>query len=46
MKDLIEFLIINKKFWLIPVVFVLIIIGFLIVYVASTALSPFIYTLF
>ena len=46
MRDLIEFLISKKKFWLIPVVFVLIIIGVLIVYVGSTALSPFIYTLF
>lgn len=46
MRDLIEFLISKKKFWLIPVVFVLIIIGVLIVYIGSTALSPFIYTLF
>jgi hypothetical protein len=46
MKDLIEFLVSKRKFWLMPVVFVLIMMGFLIVYVGSTALSPFIYTLF
>ncbi len=46
MKDLIEFLVSKRKFWLMPVVLVLIIIGFLIVYIGSTALSPFIYTLF
>lgn len=46
MKDLIEFLVSKRKFWLMPVVFVLILIGFLIVYIGSTALSPFIYTLF
>jgi len=46
MRELIEFLIAKKKYWLMPVVFVLILIGFLIVYIGSTALSPFIYTLF
>lgn len=46
MKDLFDYLILNKKFWLIPVVIILVIIGFIIVFVGSTALSPFIYTLF
>jgi competence protein ComGC len=46
MKELFEFLWSKKKFWLIPVVVVLLIIGFLVVYVGSSALSPFIYTLF
>ncbi len=46
MREIIEFLLIKKRYWLIPVVFILILIGFLIVYVGSTALSPFIYTLF
>tara|TARA_B100001093_G_C26530731_1_gene885921 strand:+ start:268 stop:408 length:141 start_codon:yes stop_codon:yes gene_type:complete len=46
MKDLFQFLWAKKKFWLFPVVIVLLIIGVLIVYIGSTALSPFIYTLF
>lgn len=46
MKDLFKYLLINKKYWLFPVVIVLILIGFIIVYAASSALSPFIYTLF
>ncbi|MDC1010577.1 DUF5989 family protein [Flavobacteriaceae bacterium] len=46
MNELFEFLWSKKKFWLMPVVVVLLIIGFLVVYVGSSALSPFIYTLF
>jgi len=46
MKELFEFLLLNRKFWLIPVIVVLILIGFLIVFAGSSALSPFIYTLF
>tara|TARA_B100000795_G_C22756562_1_gene421759 strand:- start:1055 stop:1195 length:141 start_codon:yes stop_codon:yes gene_type:complete len=46
MKELFQYLWIKKKFWLIPVVIVLVLIGFLIVFAGSSALSPFIYTLF
>lgn len=46
MKELFQFLWSKKKFWLIPVIIVLLLIGFLIVYAGSSALSPFIYTLF
>lgn len=46
MKELFQYLWIKKKFWLIPVVLVLVLIGFLIVFAGSSALSPFIYTLF
>jgi len=46
MKELFQFLWSKKKYWLIPVVVILILIGFLIVLAGSSALSPFIYTLF
>ena len=46
MKELFQFLWFKKKFWLIPVIVVLLLIGFLIVFAGSSALSPFIYTLF
>lgn len=46
MNELFQFLWSKKKFWLIPVIVVLLLIGFLIVYAGSSALSPFIYTLF
>ena len=46
MRELFEFLFSKKKFWLMPVIVVLLLIGFLIVFAGSSALSPFIYTLF
>ncbi|MDA8640719.1 DUF5989 family protein [Flavobacteriaceae bacterium] len=46
MRELFEFLWSKKKFWLMPVIVVLLLIGFLIVFAGSSALSPFIYTLF
>ena len=46
MKELFQFLFQKKKFWLMPVVLILLIIGFVIVTASGSALSPFIYTLF
>jgi hypothetical protein len=46
MKELFQFLWTKKKFWLFPVIVVLLLLGFLIVFAGSSALSPFIYTLF
>jgi hypothetical protein len=46
LKDLWRFLIERKKFWLIPIVAVLLLLGVLIVVGGSSAISPFIYTLF
>lgn len=46
MKELFQFLLSKKKFWLIPVIVVLLLLGFIIVFAGSSALSPFIYTLF
>jgi len=36
----------NKKWWLLPIVFFMLLLGALIVFTEGTALSPFIYTLF
>ncbi len=41
-----EFLRYNKKYWLAPLVFVLLLAGLLIVVGQGAALAPFIYTLF
>lgn len=46
LKDLIQFLRERKKFWLIPIIIILLIIGLVIVFGGASALSPFIYTLF
>ena len=36
----------NKKYWLAPIIIVLVAIGVLLVVAGSSALAPFIYTLF
>ena len=41
-----KFLKVRKKWWLTPVVLVLVILGALIVFGQGSALAPFIYTLF
>ena len=46
LKEFWEFLKIRKKFWLLPIVFILVLFGALIVFTESSALAPFIYTLF
>ncbi|MFN4762621.1 DUF5989 family protein [Gillisia sp. Q332] len=46
MKELATFLWERKKFWMIPVIVILVLIGFLVLVAGSSALSPFIYTLF
>ena len=46
MKEFWEFLKIRKKFRLLPIVITLVLFGALIVFTESSALAPFIYTLF
>ena len=46
MKEFWEFLKIRKKFWLVPIVLILVLFGALIVFTESSVLAPFIYTLF
>ena len=36
----------RKKFWLLPIVLVMLLFGALMVFAQSSALAPFIYTLF
>jgi drug/metabolite transporter superfamily protein YnfA len=36
----------NKKFWLLPIIVVLVLLGVLLVFAQSSALAPFIYTIF
>ena len=46
MKDLWDFLRIRKKFWLLPLIMILLILGVSVVLTAGSAIAPFIYTLF
>ena len=41
-----EFLKLRKRYWLLPIVVVLLVFGALIVFTESSAIAPFIYALF
>ena len=45
-KDLWEFMRVRKKFWLAPIILVLLLLGALIVFAQGSAVAPFIYTIF
>ncbi len=44
--ELWAFLRVRKKFWLIPIVLMMVVMGGLVVLSAGSAIAPFIYTLF
>lgn len=46
LKDIFKFLMGRRKFWLAPVVIILVILGILLVIGGGSAIAPFIYTLF
>ena len=46
LKDLWGFMRERKKFWLAPIIFVMLILGALVVLSQGSAIAPFIYTLF
>ncbi|UCH92096.1 MAG: hypothetical protein JSV88_17595 [Candidatus Aminicenantes bacterium] len=46
LKEMFEFLREKKKYWLIPIIIILLLIGILIVLTQGSAIAPFIYTLF
>lgn len=45
-KELWEFMKVRKKFWLAPIIIVLLLLGVLIIFTETSALAPFIYALF
>ncbi len=45
-KDLFDFMRERKKFWLAPIIIVMLLLGALIVLSQGSAVAPFIYTLF
>ncbi len=46
LQDLWAFMRVRKKFWLAPIVIVMVLLGALIVLTQGSAVAPFIYTLF
>ena len=45
-RELWAFMKVRKKFWLLPIILVLLMLGALIVLTQGSAVAPFIYTLF
>ena len=45
-KEFLRFIFARKKYWLIPILLILLIFGGLIVLTQGSALAPFIYTIF
>jgi hypothetical protein len=46
LRQLWEFLKYRKKYWLMPIVFLMVLIGLLLVLAEKSVIAPFIYTLF
>ena len=46
LKEFLEFLKVRKKFWLMPIIIVLVLFGGLIILSQGSAIAPFIYTIF
>ena len=46
LKELWDFIKVRKKYWLLPILIILVLFGALIVLSQGTAVAPFIYTIF
>tara|TARA_B100000401_G_scaffold435382_1_gene377051 strand:- start:898 stop:1047 length:150 start_codon:yes stop_codon:yes gene_type:complete len=46
LKEFIQFLLVRKKYWMIPILIILVLFGGLIILSQGTAVAPFIYTIF
>jgi len=46
LKEFCEFLKVRKKYWLLPIIIVLVLFGGLIILSQGSAIAPFIYTIF
>jgi hypothetical protein len=46
LKELWDFLKVRKRFWLAPILIILVILSLLVIFAQSSAVAPFIYTLF
>ena len=45
-KELIKFLLVRKKYWLMPIIIILALFGSFIILSQGSAVAPFIYTIF
>ncbi|MEW6132427.1 MAG: DUF5989 family protein [Pseudomonadota bacterium] len=45
-RELWEFMRVRKKFWLLPIILIMVLLGGLLILAQGSAVAPFIYTLF
>ena len=45
-KEFLNFLVVRKKYWLLPIIIVILLFGGLIILSQGSAVAPFIYTIF
>jgi hypothetical protein len=45
-RELWQFMKVRKKFWLLPIIVIMVLVGSLLVFAQGSALAPFIYTIF
>jgi hypothetical protein len=45
-RELWEFMRVRKKFWLVPIIIIMVLLGGLLILAQGSAVAPFIYTLF
>lgn len=45
-RELLTYMRVRKKWWLLPIILVLFLVGLLLVFAQGSALGPFIYTIF
>lgn len=45
-RELWQFMKVRKKFWLLPIILMMVLVGGLLVFAQGSALAPFIYTIF
>ena len=46
LRELIQFLKVRKKFWLLPIILIMVVFGGLLILAQGSVVAPFIYTLF
>ncbi len=46
LKEFLKFLFIRKKYWLMPIIIILFLLGGLIILTQGTAVAPLVYTIF
>jgi hypothetical protein len=46
LKEFLGFIKTRKKFWMLPVIIILLLLGLILVFSSGSAIAPFIYTIF